>query len=311
MPRLPVALLVCALAATGCGKSETHPEASWSELAPASAAPVPLPDLRPLEEAIARGQQRLAQAPGLIALMNPMGGQTDIPEAARRTASLMEACRADQLILARISDQLNDLYPDLEHTAPDVVLWQTRAAAYRFREFALLELLRATDRTAKDLIARNATSPAELLLAAAALDGIKYPHEGAILLRRYLAFATEAMRRAAQPSSHLVELPSLLGDTRMMALAWGPTQWSASDAAELRRLVDTYRAQVNALPGPAGAAIGRLVNRWWEWGLLQTGQPLDHERVTATAADLRTMAANLPDAAIGLTAFAVQIESSN
>lgn len=317
----PLAALVLstALFAAGCGDERTD-EVHWADVpaspasAPASTSPgritsttADVDDLRLLEEAINRSQIRLGEAPALLALMNPIGGQTDIPEAARRTARLMAECRADQEILAQAAEKMAEAWPDPERAPVPILLRQTRAAAHRFREWALVELLRATDRTARDLLARGTPSTAELLLAGAALDGLRYSHEGAILLRRYLAIAPVALARAARPEEKLHDLAIVLVDTRMMALAWGPAQWSEKEGAEVRKHIEAYRARVNSLPGPCGPPIARLVTRWWDWSMEGNGYPMDAERTAATAADLRALGALLPASKPLLEAVAGQV----
>lgn len=302
-----VAVALFALAAFGCGEKEPQ----WTELAPRTAPPSVAAltgDERTLAEAIARSQARLLEAPALVALMNPMAGQVDIPEAARRTAKLVEACRADSRVLGGVADALGERYPDPKTAPVAILLAQTRAAAYRFREWALVELLNAMGSLSRDLLARGTPSSAEILFAAASLDGIRYGHEGAILLRRYLALAPEAYRRALAASEPLA-LGDLCYDIRMMATAWGPAQWNDKEAPIVKKLVADYRAASTALPGPAGAALARLVTRWWDWGTAGTGSPLDAAKTAETVHDLRALARALPASAHGLETLAAQVQS--
>lgn len=308
------ALALLALCALGCGK----PEPAWNELTPETAIakgtgsprPAPTGELATLEEAITRSQQRLAEAPALVALMNPMAGQVDLPEAQRRTARLLAACRADQAVLGGVADALAEAHPNPETAPVTILLAQTRAAAYRFREWALVELLDALAATARDLLARGTPSSAEILFAAASIDGIRYGHSGAILLRRYLALAPVAYRRALASSEPLA-IAELCYDTRMMATAWGPAQWSDAEAPAVKKLVAEYRAAAAALPGPAGATLNRLVVRWWDWGTAGTGAPLDARGTADSVQDLRELARALPASAPYLETLASRIESGN
>jgi hypothetical protein len=311
-------LAVAAVCIAGCGKSAPPP--AWSEVAsPASAAPMlgstsgaPVDEdaeYAQLEAAIARAQGRVTQAPEIIALMNPMGGQVDIPEAHRRTSAALAACRADHATVSAICERLADAHPDAAKTPTRVVLRQMRGAAYRYREWALIQLLTATDAMAADLLKRSSSpSTPELLIAASQLDGLTYGHEGEIMYRRYLALAGEALSRVAKPEENVAEVALHLADMRMMAYAWSPAQWSASDGPELDRQIAAFKQRAAALPGPAGAALSRYVALWWDKELISTGANPPAEKNAAAAAEMRALAAVLPAAAQGLREYAVSTE---
>lgn len=311
--------LIAALGVAGCGRPATQP--AWRDVtSPApSVAAAPAAHVEnanvdeeaenaQLEAAIARAQERVTQAPEIIALMNPMGGQVDIPEAHRRTSKALAACRADHAKVGAICERLGDAHPDPAKTATRVLLRQLRGAAYRYREWALIQLLTATDQMATELLKRSSSpSTPELLLAATQLDGLTYGHEGQIMYRRYLALAGEALNRLAKPEERVAEVAMHLADMRMMAYAWCPGQWTGSDATEMERLVAAFKARAKEVPGPAGAALSRYVTLWWDKDLITSGNA-PPEKNAAAATELRTLASLLPAAAPGLQEYAGNTE---
>ena len=320
---LEVGLGVALACTVGCGGSA--PKKEWTEMstsasaspdqrddaASASAAPEGPPESDAaegarLDAAVDRAQSRLTQAPELIGLMNPMGGHVDIPEAARRTSQAIAGVRADQGVFSGIADRLAGAHADLAKAPSPAVIRLARAAAYRFREWALLQLLLATEKTAKDLLASSSSpSTPAILMAAVQLDGLKYGHEGALLLHRYLAVAPEALRRAARCHGEL-EVARLLYDTRLMATAWGPTQWTEHEVPDVTKWVAEFRAATATLPPPGGAPIARMVTRWWDWGAKATGNPMEPADLVATAADLRALKPLMPPSAEGLESMAAE-----
>jgi hypothetical protein len=280
MDRPALTLALAALACLGCGEPAAEPPASESAAPMLGAAPRP----DELEAAVARAQARLAQAPAIVRFLDPSGGAVNLDEAAKRLAPTIAACRADQKVLAAIADELADTHPDVARAPVAAVLARERASAFRFREWVLLELLKTTDGIVSSLRARGA-GPAEMVLAAAQLDTIAYPREGVALLRRWLEIAPEALRRAP-PGSR--ELATALADARMMAFAWGPNQWSAKDAVEVRGPVAALRAALRGLP------VERVVARWWDWGEKNGGAPLDPSTASEQAKDLRALGVDVP-----------------
>lgn len=314
--RLAAALALAACA--GCGGGEKPAESDWTPVVDASAAP-PAPAASAgstaaaradLDAAVGRAQRRIAQAPAIVQLMNPMGGTVDLPEAARRCRALLAECRADQKKLGEIADVLADAGPDPARAPLADLLARQRAAAYRFREWALLELLRAVESSLADLNARGTPGTAELLLAAGQLDSLTYGHEGAILVRRWLELAPEALRRATDPEQRADGVAALLTDCRLMGYAWGPNQWRGRDREDVRAHVAAFRKALAALPTPEGRLAASVVTRWWDVAEKTNGGWPDASTAAELTRDIRTLGQKLPASVAGLEALAVEVSNT-